>query len=123
MPKGLLLIFDYCVLVSWRVKPAFHMLYLDGVYAEDNYGKTGLNQKHSYFTLRATFVCLNSFLMNWSWNVCASIRGVVCTKQSVPHDNNAGKTKKTPTQCLGLNNASIEGRLTKLSIFFRSIVW
>jgi hypothetical protein len=24
----------------------FHMLYLDGVYAEDNYGKTRLDEKH-----------------------------------------------------------------------------
>ena len=53
MPKGHLLIFDYGVLASWRVKPAFHVLYFEGVYAEDNYGKTGLNQKHSYFSPHA----------------------------------------------------------------------
>jgi hypothetical protein len=28
----------------------FHMLYLDGVYAEDNYGKTRLDEKHPYFS-------------------------------------------------------------------------
>jgi hypothetical protein len=62
MPKGHLLIFDYGVLASWRVKPAFHVLYLEGVYAEDNYGKTGLNQKHSYFSPHAQlfFVLIHS---------------------------------------------------------------
>jgi hypothetical protein len=28
----------------------FHMLYLDGVYAEDNYGKTRLDEKHPCFS-------------------------------------------------------------------------
>ena len=28
----------------------FHMLYLDGVYAADNYGKTRLDEKHPYFS-------------------------------------------------------------------------
>ena len=28
-----------------------HMLYLDGVYAEDNYGKTHLDEKHPYRAL------------------------------------------------------------------------
>jgi hypothetical protein len=28
----------------------FHMLYLDGVYAADNYGKTRLDEKHPCFS-------------------------------------------------------------------------
>jgi hypothetical protein len=40
------------------ILPIFHMLYLDGVYAEDNYGKTRLDVKHPCFSSkRATFGC------------------------------------------------------------------
>jgi hypothetical protein len=39
-----------CRLCKSAILPIFHMLFLDGVYAEDNDGKTRLDAKHPCFS-------------------------------------------------------------------------